>query len=74
MQNRLADFRSIQNKGEKFSPGNYNQLHLQCKKFIVEALSNNSRSPAMVVKHHITTFLNYPARYKKGYFERSFCR
>lgn len=72
IQNRLADFRSIQNKGEKFSPGNYNQLHLQCKKFIVEALSNNSRSPAMVVTHHIPTFLNYPAKYKRDILNEAF--
>lgn len=68
----MADFSSIKNKGEKFSPGNYNQLHLQCKKFIVEALSNNSSSPAMVVTHHIPTFLNYPAKYKRDILNEDF--
>lgn len=72
IQNRMADFSAIQNKGAKFTPENYNQLHLQCKNFIVQALSNNSSTPAMVITHHIPTFLNYPVKYKRDALNEAF--
>lgn len=72
MQNRIADFSAIQYNHEKFTPHQYNELHQQCKNFIVHALSNNINVPTIVVTHHIPTFLNYPAKYKRDILNEAF--
>lgn len=72
MQNRMADFSTIQYNREKFTPHNYNEQHQQGKNFIVQALTNNTTVPTIVVTHHIPTFLNYPVKYKRDILNEAF--
>lgn len=72
VQNRMADFNAIQHNGEKFTPGNYNELHEQCKNFISQALIAKTVTPTIIVSHHIPTFLNYPAKYKRDVLNEAF--
>lgn len=72
VQNRMADFSAIQHNGQKFTPYNYNDLHQQCKEFIVHSLATKTAAATIVVTHHIPTFLNYPAKYKRDVLNEAF--
>jgi predicted phosphohydrolase len=72
IQKRMADFNAIQNNGEKFTPNRYNDLHQQCKDFIVHSLAAKTSTPTIIVTHHIPTFLNYPAKYKRDILNEAF--
>ena len=72
IQYRMSDFSAIRNDGKPFTPARYNELHQQCKTFITEALSQSADLPTMVVTHHIPTFLNYPAKYKRDVLNVAF--
>ena len=72
VQNRMADFIAIKNNGEAFTPDAVNELHLQGKNFIIQTLTDKTDAPTVVVTHHIPTFLNYPAKYKRDPLSEAF--
>ena len=72
VQNRIADFSAIKNGGKTFTPDTYNELHLQCKNFITQTLTDKTDTSTVVVTHHIPTFLNYPVKYKRDVLSEAF--
>lgn len=72
VQNRMADFTAIKYSSEAYTPDAANELHRQCKNFINQTLTDKTDTPTVVVTHHIPTFLNYPARYKRDPLNEAF--
>ena len=72
VQNRMADFTAIKYNCNAYTPDAANELHRQCKNFITQTLANNTDAPTVVVTHHIPTFLNYPAKYKRDPLSEAF--
>ena len=72
VQNRMADFSAIKYNNEAYTPDAANELHRQCKDFITQALTNKNDQQTVVVTHHIPTFLNYPAKYKRDPLNEAF--
>jgi predicted phosphohydrolase len=72
IQRRMADFSAI-NFGERvFTPDDYNTLHGQCKNFIEHELAIKADTATMVITHHVPTFLQYPAKYKRDVLNEAF--
>ena len=59
----MADFHLIQNNGKKITIDDYDQLHEDCRQFLLKELSNVTKQTTIVVTHHIPTFFNYPEKY-----------
>jgi predicted phosphohydrolase len=72
IQNRMADFSAIQYGNGNFTPHHFNELHTQCKNFITKTLHHRTDTASIVVTHHIPTFLNYPAKYKRDALNEAF--
>ena len=68
----MADFTAIKYNGKAYTPDAVNELHWQCKNFINQTLTDKIDSPTVVVTHHIPTFLNYPAKYKRDPLSEAF--
>ena len=56
----MADFRLIKNNGRKITVDDYDQLHDDCRAFLVKALSKKDQQKRIVASHHLPTFFNYP--------------
>jgi predicted phosphohydrolase len=72
IQKRMADFSTINFNGNPFTPVEYNMLHKQCKKFIEDELAKKVATNTMVITHHVPTFLEYPAKYKRDVLNEAF--
>lgn len=68
----MADFRLIKNNGKKFTVYDYNQLHEECRAFLVKELSDTNDQRTIVVTHHIPTFFNYPEKYRYSELNTAF--
>ena len=72
VQKRMADFSAIKCVDKAFTPNDYNELHQRCKNFIEQTLAQKTNASTIVVTHHIPTFLNYPAKYKRDVLNEAF--
>jgi len=72
IQRRMADFNAISFNGKPFTSHEYNRLHNQCKKFIEDQLVEKATTATMVITHHVPTFLEYPAKYKRDMLNEAF--
>ena len=63
IQQSVADFQVIKHHGKSFVPADFNEQHLQSRKFLETELTRKQNN-TIVVTHHVPTFLNYPAKYK----------
>ena len=68
----MADFHLIQNNGKKITIDDYDQLHEDCRQFLVKELSNVTKQTTIVVTHHIPTFFNYPEKYRYSELNSAF--
>jgi len=48
---------------QRFTPSDYNKLHIESKAFLQCALQATGPSKTVVVTHHVPTFQNYPKEY-----------
>lgn len=64
VQGSVNDFRLIQFNGHRFSPADFNRLHLESRTFIQEELRKGYPGKTVVISHHVPTFLHYPEKYK----------
>ncbi len=72
IQKNMSDFHVITYQGQKFSTDIFNQLHEECKAFLVSALQENDDSETIVVTHHVPTMINYPQRYEESLLNEAF--
>jgi len=70
VQRGMTDFRTILYNEKRFTPQNFNDLHLESRKFLEENASIAGKK--VVVTHHIPTFTNYPAQYKDDILNEAF--
>jgi predicted phosphohydrolase len=68
----MADFHLIKNNGKKITIDDYDQLHEDCREFLVKELSNATKQTTIVVTHHIPTFFNYPEKYRYSELNSAF--
>jgi predicted phosphohydrolase len=68
----MADFHLIKNGGKKITIDDYDQLHEDCREFLVKELSNVTKQKTFVVTHHIPTFFNYPEKYRYSELNSAF--
>jgi hypothetical protein len=64
IQKSMVDFRLIKNNGKKITVDDYDQLHEDCRAFLVKELSDVTNQKTIVVTHHLPTFFNYPEKYR----------
>lgn len=72
IQKSMADFRLIWNNGKKITVDDYDQLHEDCRAFLVKELSNPTNQTTIVVTHHLPTFFNYPEKYRHSELNTAF--
>jgi predicted phosphohydrolase len=60
VKSRLTDFGHIQYNGDRFTPMDFNALHLKSRRFIYDELLDNKIKNQIVVTHHVPTFNSYP--------------
>ena len=68
----MADFHLIKNHGRKISGDDYDQLHEDCRAFLMKELSTVTNLKTVVVTHHLPTFLNYPEKYRDSELNTAF--
>ena len=51
----VADFGHIRNNDDRFTPADFNALHLSCRRFIYNELLDSSIDKKVVVTHHVPT-------------------
>jgi len=68
----MADFHLINNNGKKISGDDYDQLHEDCRAFLVKELGTVTNLKTIVVTHHLPTFLNYPQKYRDSELNTAF--
>jgi|SRR6185312_10910126 len=68
----VSDFQLIRYKGYRFSIDRFNELHEDCLRFITSELHRNNTGKAIVITHHVPTFLNYPEQYKGSDLNEAF--
>ncbi|MBT1705276.1 metallophosphoesterase [Chryseosolibacter indicus] len=68
----MADFHLIKNKGKKISGDDYDQLHEDCRAFLVKEWSTVRNLKTIVVTHHLPTLLNYPEKYRDSELNLAF--
>jgi predicted phosphohydrolase len=68
----MADFHLIKNNGKKISGDDYDQLHEDCRAFLVKELSTVTNLKTIVVTHHLPTFINYPEKYRDSELNTAF--
>jgi len=62
VQYSVTDFYAIKNRGEKFTPHDFNRLHEESKLFLQKELSIRADVPTIVVSHHVPTLLHVPRK------------
>jgi predicted phosphohydrolase len=72
IQKSMTDFRLIKNNGKKITVDDYDQLHEDCRAFLIKELSNVTSQKMIVVTHHLPTFFNYPEKYRYSELNTAF--
>lgn len=72
IQKNMSDFHVITYQSERLSTDNFNQLHEECKTFLVSALQEPDSKETIVVTHHVPTLINYPQRYEESLLNEAF--
>jgi predicted phosphohydrolase len=72
IEQSLSDFRVIQKNEKRLTVQDYNQLHLESRLFLEEALKNQTNIPTVVITHHPPTFINYPVKYAHSEINEAF--
>jgi hypothetical protein len=72
IQKSMADFRLIKNNARKITTDEYDQLHEDCRAFLVKELTNVTNQKTIVVTHHLPTFFNYPEKYRYSELNTAF--
>lgn len=72
IQRNMSDFHVITYQGQRFSTAVFNQLHEECRTFLVSALQDNKDCETIVVSHHVPTLINYPQRYEESLLNEAF--
>jgi predicted phosphohydrolase len=72
IQKNMSDFHVITYQGQRFSTDIFNQLHEECKEFLVSALQETGDYIKIVVTHHVPTLINYPQRYEESLLNEAF--
>jgi predicted phosphohydrolase len=72
IQKNMSDFHVITYQGQRFSTDIFNQLHEECKAFLVSALQETADYKTIVVTHHVPTLINYPQRYEESLLNEAF--
>lgn len=72
IQKNMSDFHVITYQGQKFSTDIFNQLHEECRTFLVSALQEDNVCDTIVVSHHVPTLINYPQRYDESLLNEAF--
>jgi hypothetical protein len=68
----MSDFHVITYQGQKFSTDIFNQMHEECRTFLVSALQEDTECDTIVVSHHVPTLINYPQRYEESLLNEAF--
>jgi predicted phosphohydrolase len=68
----MADFHLIKHNGMKITVDDYNQLHQDCRAFVVKEVSTVTNTKTIVVTHHVPTFFNYPEKYRYSELNTAF--
>lgn len=68
----MADFQLIKNNGKKISGDDYDQLHEDCRAFLMKEFRTVMNLKTVVVTHHLPTFLNYPEKYRDSELNSAF--
>ena len=72
IQKNMSDFHVITYQGHKLSTDVFNQLHEECRTFLVSALQEDKECETIVVSHHVPTLINYPQRYEESLLNEAF--
>jgi predicted phosphohydrolase len=72
IQKNMSDFHVITYQGQPFSIELFNQMHEDCKEFLVSALQETADHKTIVVTHHVPTLINYPQRYEESLLNEAF--
>lgn len=68
----MSDFHLIKFNGSRFSAENFNQLHLDCRRFLQQEINKCVDGKTVVISHHVPSFLNYPEKYKTDTLNEAF--
>ena len=72
IEQTLSDFRVIRKNEKRLTAEAYNQLHLESRLFLEQALQTKTNNPTIVVSHHPPTFVNYPEKYADSEINEAF--
>ncbi len=72
VRSRLADFGHIQYNGDRFTPRDFNTLHIKSRRFIHNELLGNKIKDQIVVTHHVPTFNNFPPEFINSNINNAF--
>lgn len=72
IQKNMSDFHVITYQGRRFSPAIFNQLHEECRAFLLSALDETDDCETIVISHHVPTLFNYPQRYEESLLNEAF--
>ncbi len=72
IEQSLSDFRVIRKNEKRLTAEAYNQLHLESRLFLEQALQTKTNNPTIVVSHHPPTFVNYPEKYADSEINEAF--
>ena len=68
----MSDFHLITYLGQRFSTTIFNQLHEECRLFLVSAIQDKEDCETFVISHHVPTLMNYPQRYEESLLNEAF--
>lgn len=72
IEKNMSDFHLITFQGQRLSTPVFNQLHEDCKAFLISALQDTADCETVVVSHHVPTLKNYPQRYEESLLNEAF--
>lgn len=72
IENSINDFRYIRYNGNRLNAAQFNNLHKECLRFLEEELYFKKAEKQIVVTHHVSTFLNYPEKYRNDMLNDAF--
>ncbi|MCK9205018.1 MAG: metallophosphoesterase [Bacteroidales bacterium] len=69
IQQSISDFQVIRHQANPFTPFLYNQLYEQSLQFLRTEVNQEK---AIIVTHHVPTFMNYPDKYRGSLLNEAF--
>jgi hypothetical protein len=72
IQRGMNDFNLIKYGQHRLTPFHVNEIHRECRKFVVDALELREAEKVVVVTHHVPTFMNYPPKYRNSSLNEAF--